>query len=205
MSDVASTERGGGADAASGVLERAAAGILPPWAEVGEGRREHCARVAALLGRWAEGLELPEAERIRWRAAGWLHDALRDADPAALRELVPPEARDLPGPLLHGPAAAVRLRAEGIDDAELLDAIAYHTVGHPTFGALGRALYAADALEPGRTYDPVWTASLRARMPYSFDAVVIEVAASRLAHQLAQHRALRQESVDFWNSLVRGS
>lgn len=203
MSDVASIERGGEA-AREGLLERAADGELPRWAEVGEARREHCARVAALMGSWAEGLGLPENERTRWRAAGWLHDALRDADPVALRELVPPTARDLPDPLLHGPAAAARLRAEGIDDVELLDAIAYHTVGHPGFGRLGRALYVADFLEPGRTFDPVWTASLRARMPEAFDAVLIEVAAARLGHQLARHRVLRQESIDFWNTLVGG-
>jgi 2-amino-4-hydroxy-6-hydroxymethyldihydropteridine diphosphokinase len=150
-------------------------------------------------------LGLSDAERRRWQAAGWLHDALRDADVASLRALVPAEFRDLPGPLLHGPAAAARLRAEGVEDDELLDAITYHTVGHPRLGRLGRALYLADALEPGRTFDPAWTAALRARLPREFDAVLVEVVAQRLGHLIAQRRRLRPESIEFWNTLVPGN
>jgi 2-amino-4-hydroxy-6-hydroxymethyldihydropteridine diphosphokinase len=138
-------------------------------------------------------------------AAGWLHDALRDESIATLRELVPPEYRELPGPLLHGPAAAAKLRAEGVADAELLDAIAYHTVGHPSFGQLGRALYLADALEPGRTFAPAWTAALRARLPRAFDAVLLEVTAERLEHLVARRLPLRPETVAFWNTQLRSS
>lgn len=185
------------------LLERAAAGVLPEWAEASPVRREHCARVAALMGSWAEAMGLPQPEQLRWRAAGWLHDALRDAEPATLRELLPPKSVDLPGPLLHGPAAAVRLRADGVTDLELLYAIAYHTVGSSQFGLLGQALYLADTLEPGRNFDPAWTAALRARVPGEFDAVLREVVAERLGHQLELCRPLRPESVDFWNSLVR--
>jgi 2-amino-4-hydroxy-6-hydroxymethyldihydropteridine diphosphokinase len=159
--------------------------------------------VAALLGEWAAALELPESERRRWRAAGWLHDALRDGDVGSLRALVPPEFQDLPGPLLHGPAAAALLRGAGVADAELLDAVTYHTVGHPGLGRLGRALYLADFLEPGRTFDPGWAAALRARLPQAFDAVLLEVTAERLQHLLQVRRPLRPESIAFWHAQLR--
>lgn len=220
MSDAASTDRAAGAAATSrgahagsaaatpgpaALLERAAAGELPDWAVAGPARRTHSARVAGLLDEWAATLGFPDAECRRWRAAGWLHDALRDEAAATLRELVPPEFRDLPGPLLHGPAAAARLRREGVTDTELLDAITYHTVGYPGLGRLGRALYLADALEPGRTFDPTWTAALRARLPRAFDEVLLEVTAERLAHQIALRRPLRPETIAFWHEQLRSS
>ena len=185
------------------VLAAAAAGRLPRWAEAGPARRAHLARVAHLLGRWAEALRLPPAEVARWQAAGWLHDALRDADPEPLRDDVAPALQDLPGPLLHGPATAARLAREGVRDAELLDAIAYHTLGHPRLGRLGRALYLADYLEPGRPFDPAWRAALRARLPAALEPVLREVVAARLTHRIRAHGALRPETVDFWNALAR--
>ncbi len=160
------------------VLSAAARGQLPEWARASEKRRAHISRVAALLGEWAEALGLPEEERTRWLAAGWLHDVLREAPPEELRPLVPEAFLALPGKLLHGPAAAERLAGEA--DPELLDAIRYHTLGSSRFGRLGRALYLADFLEPGRRYEPEWTASLRARMPAEMDAVMREVVRARV-------------------------
>jgi len=183
-------------------IEFAAAGRLPTWAVAGEARRAHIARVAALMDRWAEELGLPDAERRRWKAAAWLHDALRDAPAEELRGQVPAELRDLPAPLLHGPAAAERLREEGVRDEALLHAIAYHTLGHPALDRLGRALYLADFLEPGRTFDPLGGAVLRARLPAAMDEVLVEVAAARIAFLLDRRRTLRPETVAFWNTLI---
>ena len=187
---------------AVGLIDRASRGELPDWAVQRPARRAHTARVAALMDRWAAALGLDDRERVRWRAAGWLHDALRDEDPETLRTLVRLEFRDLGGPLLHGPAAAERLRDEGVDDEGLLRAIAFHTIGHPEFDRLGRALYLADYLEPGRTFDPAGGAALRARMPEAMDEVLREVASARVAHLVRARRSIRPETLRFWNSLV---
>ena len=71
-------------------------------------------RDAGLLTEWAKALELAEDETARWRSVGYLHDVLRDEEPVALRDRVPPDLKSLPGPLLHGPAAAERLRVAGV-------------------------------------------------------------------------------------------
>ena len=160
------------------------------------------ARVAALLDRWAAALGLGEAERLRWRAVGYLHDVLRDEDADVLRERVSPAERELPGPLLHGPAAAERLRVDGIEDGEVLTAVAWHTVGDSRFRALGRALYAADFLEPGRSYLPEWREELRARMPQELDQVTQEVARARIGRGLERGGEILPRTVSFWNSLV---
>lgn len=184
------------------VVERAAHGELPAWAEAGPERRDHMTRVADLLGAWARALGQPEEERIRLAAVAYLHDALRNADPERLRPRVPPALAGLPGLLLHGPAAAERLRVDGVRDGELLEAVSYHTLGHPSFGALGRALYAADFLEPGRDLLNDWRAQLRARMPGEADAVVREVLGARITYLVGKGSTLRPETVAFWNALA---
>lgn len=195
MSAAGSTE-----DAALPPLVRdAARGLLPEWTEAKPKRREHMGRVAALMRQWALALALPPAEVDRWTAAGWLHDALRDADPETLRPQVPAEYRALPGKLLHGPAAAERLRGQA--DDELVEAVRCHTVGSRRFGTLGRALYLADFLEPGRTFAPEWTEELRRRMPAEMDAVLLEVVRSRVRHVGESGATVHPETEAFRASL----
>src|SRR5688572_4727032 len=109
---------------------------LPGWAVVSEKRRKHIARVVELLAQWARALQLPEDELSRWTAAGWLHDALRDADEPMLRALSGDGTRA--AELLHGPAAAVRAEQEGERRQDVLDAIRYHTVGFAGWNRTGR-------------------------------------------------------------------
>lgn len=58
--------------------------------------------------------------------------------------------------LLHGPVAAYLVNQElGIEDGEILEAITYHTTGHPKMSPLASILYVADMVEPGRIYPGV--------------------------------------------------
>lgn len=184
------------------LIEAAAEGTLPEWAEVSATRHAHMVRVSELLGTWADALALSEWDRCRWRAAGFLHDALREVPPELLRAKVPPNQSSLPGALLHGPAVAERLRVLSVFDGELLVALTYHTVGHPSLGTLGRALYAADFLDPGRTFLLEWRAGLRARMPEEFDAVARDIVAARVSHLVDRGLELLPDTVEFWNALV---
>jgi len=184
------------------LIRRAAEGRLPEWARAGKARRAHMQRVSDLLRGWALASGCPERDVVRWAALGYLHDVVREAPPEQLRGVVPPAFRDLPGSILHGPAGAVRLREEGVDDPEFLHAVAFHTLGHPDLGPAGRALYAADFLEPGRKLRPRWRAALRKRMPGELDQVLQEILGARLKHLLARKSGIRAETLLFWNSLV---
>ena len=185
------------------VLQGAADGRLPSWAEASSRRREHVTRVAELLDDWARTAGLDGQERTRWRAAGVLHDALRDADPGELRGRVPPMLRDLPPFVLHGPAAAAQLWGEGVRDAAVLNAVAWHTLGHPDLDGMGRAVYAADFLEPGRDLRNEWRATLRERFSTAADDVVREILGARIRHLLDGGRPVRRETVAFWNSMAQ--
>jgi predicted HD superfamily hydrolase involved in NAD metabolism len=182
-----------------GLLEAAAQGRLPDWSKVSERRYAHMQRVSLLLGSWADALDLPEHDRIRWRAAGYLHDALRETPPDEVRPRVPQPLQSVAGKLLHGPAAAARLREHGLKDEAFLRAVAYHTLGHPDLDQLGRALFIADYIEPGRRYEPQQLATLRARMPGAHAEVLVEVLRARIARLLREGRAMRPETVAFWN------
>lgn len=174
--------------------------LLPDWAEVSEKRRSHIERVTTLLDQWALQLGLPADEAEAWHDAGRLHDAMRDAPEARLREL----AGDLPQyalEMLHGPAAAERLRREGETRLELLDAIRLHTVGSGDWGALGRALYMADYLEPGRRFARGDRAYLAAQVPRDFDGTFRQVVRARLEWSLREGLRLYPEAVALWNGV----
>ena len=161
---------------------------LPPWAVVTPERRAHIERVVALLDSWAAARRAPNAERARWLTAGWLHDALRDA-PAA-------------NELAHGSMAAERAAREGETDRGVLDAVRYHSLGHAGWDDVGKMLYLADYLEPGRTFERELRASLAAQVPQDRDGVLQQVAAHRIARVIDGRWPLVRDTVDFWNSLV---
>ena len=173
---------------------------LPAWALVSDKRRAHITRVTAILDTWAAQLELKKKEAAAWHDAGRFHDALRDAPEAMLREL----AGDIPGyevDMLHGPAAAAKLVAEGERRTELLEAIRHHTVGSCAWGQLGRALYMADYLEPGRKFSRADRAYLAEQVPHAFDETFRQVVRARLEWSLREGMRLYPETVQLWNAV----
>lgn len=178
-----------------------AGGRLPDWAVMSPARTRHVGRVGALMGEWADALGRAAVTRIRWRAAGLLHDALKDADPDVLRPLV--DGWDAwPGALLHGPACANRLRTAGVDDEPLLRAISFHTTGHKDFETLGQALYMADFLEPGRRASARERARLRHRMPDDWHAVLIGVATAKIGTVIDRRIPVPRVTAGFWEAIT---
>ena len=173
--------------------------LLPAWSRVSDKRLAHIGRVTNLLLEWADALKLGDDERAGWRDAGLLHDALRDGEESDLRALAA-----LPGAItemLHGPAAAAILRREGEQRPDVLQAIAYHTVGHASFDRTGRALYMADFLEPGRSFSISDRAYLRKHVPTDFDATFRQVVRMRIEWTVREGKALFPETVEMWNGV----
>jgi len=173
--------------------------LLPRWAQVGPKRLAHIRRVAALLDSWGAAMSLSEAEHTRWVRAGWLHDAIKDAPTGELKSLAPD--CDWGDELLHGPAVANKLLAEGERDAELVEAVRWHSVGSAGWGMTGKALYAADFLEPGRKFDPEGRAALAARFPREPQEVFREVVMRRVEWTERSGWPLLEPTRALWNSL----
>lgn len=62
--------------------------------------------------------------------------------------------QDIEVPLYHQFSGAIIAKEKfGINDEEILDAIKYHATGKANMSVLGRIIYAADKIEPGRDFD----------------------------------------------------
>jgi protein-S-isoprenylcysteine O-methyltransferase Ste14/HD superfamily phosphohydrolase YqeK len=160
---------------------------LPGWAEVGRRRREHIERVVALLEEWAVAMDVPDRERDRWLKAAWLHDALRDAH--------------LDDGTAHGPAAADRAARDGESDRGVLDAVRYHSSGYAGWDDVGKMLYLADYLEPGRKRNGKERATLAARVPRQRDRVLRKIVAYEIRWRVRAGRPVDPLTVAFWNAL----
>lgn len=174
----------------------------PSWAVMSPKRLAHVRRVAVLVTQWADRMRAPASELRRWLRAVWLHDALRDAPDDLLMRLAP----DGPGPpsLRHGPASAVKAAEDGEDDPGVLDAVRYHSLGYHGWDMVGRVLYCADYLEPGRVHDRDERDELARRFPEEPDAVLRAVASRRIGHHLRRGLPILEPTWRFWNNLAGG-
>lgn len=91
--------------------------------------------------------------------AGIIHDIAKEVPKSrALADLIeygytPDETEKQNPELLHGKLAAYIAREKfGINDEEVLSAVAYHTTGRQEMSLLEKIIYVADFTEPGRTY-----------------------------------------------------
>src|SRR5438046_5380320 len=131
-------------------------------------------------------------------------DGIRDWSVTGVQTCALRILRDAPAAdeLAHGPLAAERARHDGETDQGLLDAVRYHSLGFAQWDDVGKMLYLADYLEPGRTFDQELRRSLAARVPAERDAILKQVAARRILRVIDGRWPLLRETVDFWNALV---
>jgi predicted HD superfamily hydrolase involved in NAD metabolism len=93
--------------------------------------------------------------------AGLMHDLAKYFKPQILLEMARREGLtldpvdELTPHLLHADVGAIVAREQfGIQDPEILAAIADHTLGRPGMGGLSCVVFLADSLEPGRGNTP---------------------------------------------------
>lgn len=172
---------------------------LPVWAQTGDKRISHIQRVTLLLRAWGAAMRITPDEANAWIDVGTWHDALRDAPESELRAIT--GDRTSPLGLLHGPAVAIKLEADGERRSGVLDAIRYHTVGWAKWDRTGRALYMADYLEPGRKFLAEDRGFLASQVPHNFDGVFRQVVRFRLEWSVREGNHIFPETVALWNSL----
>lgn len=117
-------------------------------------------RVRHVLNVEAMAVDLAETHNLnveKAAQAGLMHDLAKYFKPQKLLEIAAREQLlldpvDESNPhLLHADVSAVVAREEfGIQDPEILAAIANHTLGQPGMGPLSCVVFLADTLEPGR-------------------------------------------------------
>ncbi len=123
-------------------------------AAVSESRYKHSVRVAETCAKLCRRFGLDESLGY---FVGIAHDICKSMDGDILLKIASRDGceidaleRERPS-LLHGRAAAVKLREEwGVSDESVLEAVANHTFGKVGMCDLAKALYVADKIEPGR-------------------------------------------------------
>ena len=166
--------------------ERAAE--LPSWLGA------HTGRVVAEGRRLAQ---LHEVDPSRVQAAAWGHDLYRHLDDGALLRAahdlaITPDAAEQAAPiLLHGPVAAARAeRAWGIGDAEVLEAIRFHTTGHPDMSPVALTLFLADKLEPAKVAADPGLAGIRVLAEHDPAGALLAFLDRRITHYVSNGRVL---------------
>jgi len=170
-----------------------------------QARYRHCLSVA----RSAEKLARRHgASALKARIAGVLHDVARawtDADLlayAAAHGIPVSDTERLYPVLLHAEIGADVARREfGVDDAEILGAIARHTVAVSGMTRLEKVVYEADTFEPGR--DHPGRARLEAIALQSLDEGLLACVASSIDYLKGRRIPPAPETIALYDELVK--
>ena len=127
-------------------------------------------------------------------------EMLRQADGFALPSL---EMERRSPVLLHGPVGAELLRHEdGLDDPEILDAVRWHSTGHPNLSPLGLLVFLSDKLDPNKLKSYPYQAELRAIANESLHRAALEFLCRESALRLQRRRPVHPSSVAAINALL---
>jgi predicted HD superfamily hydrolase involved in NAD metabolism len=171
-------------------------------------------RLAHVMG--VEGLSVSLA--LQWgldprraMVAALLHDYCKEEPREKQLDLTkssrdfPPGEEDLQLPAMwHGMAAASLARSRfGIDDPEILEAVAWHTTGNPRLGPLGLTLYVSDFLEPTRHFDGV-ERYRQEILPMGLHEAALRVANLKLANVRNRNRQTHTRTIRMKEWLENG-
>lgn len=156
-----------------------------------------CSCASELAG--IHGLNRRQAE-----LAGLLHDYARDLPPDELlrigraKELITHEVERHCPLLLHGPVGAVLIEEElGIQEPQVLEAVALHTLAGPAMGEIAQVVYIADLTAAGRDFP--FVDYLRKLSETSLDQALLECIASTIRHCLEKSQLIHPQSIEAWN------
>lgn len=164
----------------------------------------HCQCVAESAAHLAEKYGV-DAEKAR--LAGILHDIMKDTDPEEqlkiMREygIMLTEAQRRNTKLWHALSAAAYVEhVLGLQDQEILDAIACHTGGKSGMTVFDKVLFVADYISADRDYPGV--EELRVLAESSLEEVVIGGIAFTIPERIKQRLTLEPSSIDAYNEAL---
>ena len=135
-------------------------------------------------------------------ASATLHDCAKYLNPADYKGFTVPAG--VPRPVIHAFLGAfIAENVLGITDAEVLDAIRYHTSGKAAMSTLGKLIFTADMIEEGRSYDGV--EKLRELYDKDFSRCFTECLKEEVAHLLNKKEPIFIETLNAYQYYVKNS
>lgn len=169
-------------------------------------RWEHCLRTADYAVFLAKKYSV-KSEILR--IASLTHDLAREWDSARIIEAALKDQKTLSSfnsehsVLLHGFAAAWILQDEySVTDQSLLNAVRYHTTGHPLLDKAGLVLFSADYMEPGRSHLDDRTRHSLIELP--LEGMVLSILDAMEVHLNAMNKLLSPDSRELYEKLMKG-
>jgi predicted HD superfamily hydrolase involved in NAD metabolism len=168
-----------------------------------EKRMEHVLRVEEtalqLAGKYNADLE-------KVSLAALIHDIAKQQDDSEMRDIIISENLDLDllqygDAIWHGPVGAVLARRQfGIEDEEILDGIAHHTIAAPEMTLVEQIIFVADYIEPGREFDGVKKA--RELAEESLEAVVKYQIRETIRNLILEEERIYPKAIDSYNAWI---
>ena len=163
-----------------------------------EKRLVHTAEVAVCALKKASSLGLAKDKVL---TAALLHDCAKYLNKEDFPDFKLPAG--VPAPVEHAFLGAyVAEKKAGITDAEILDAIRYHTSGKPEMSTLGKLIFVADMVEKGRTYDGV--ERLRKLFEGDFEVCFKECLKEEVLHLINKKSYIYSETLDAYDYYING-
>ncbi|PTW01303.1 putative HD superfamily hydrolase involved in NAD metabolism [Halanaerobium saccharolyticum] len=172
---------------------------------LGDERYQHTKLVLKSALKLADqlGLDLKKVE-----TAALLHDIAKSKSSVELKEILknskwePDQLEAEILPVLHAPAGAV-LAEEifGVNDPEILEAIRFHTLGHPEMGKIAQVIYAADFISEDRDF--VGLDEIRSKIEMNFYLGLYLITTHIMKYQLERNNFIHPYSNDFRNKLLK--
>lgn len=184
-------------------------------------RFTHIIGVAETAKKLAQQFSGDPATVYKAELAGWLHDCCKETKNQELVEqakiygmqLHPVEEAN--GHLLHGPVAAEYVkRTFALNDQDILNAIAEHTLGAINMSFLSKIVFLADAIEPGRPAeyaDPIrepLKSNAGKNSTFVLDKAVLIACESSLKHLEATSKPIHPKTIevrDYYLNICEGS
>ncbi len=168
-------------------------------------RYQHTLRVVET----ATNLTVDKDQVQKVRIAALCHDLCKGNSNSKLQELVKKSNWPLKSfewskeSLLHGPASAYLTEKKfDIKDRQILEAIRYHTIGHPELDLIAKIVFLADKLEPGRDYPK--RAEIYNLASKNIDKAILKLTNHNLKYLMDRNIEIHPNLILFRNSILGG-
>ncbi len=152
-------------------------------------------------------LELAErygVEKEKVSIAALAHDYAKERPDEEMRDLIISENLDLDmlqfgTNIWHGPIGAVLMRNEfGLEEEDIFEAIAYHTIGSPEMKEVAQIIYVADFIEPKRAFKGVDLA--RELADKDLRQTIAYISSHTLSHLLRRKNKIYPRAIETYNA-----
>lgn len=172
--------------------------------QLSEKRYEHSLRVAQVAVQLAH---IHKVDEKKAEIAGLLHDYCKEYPKEHLVKLAIESKflssrEDLLMPqILHGPVAAYVLKQDKIIESEdVLQAIRFHTTGHPDMDGLAKIIFIADYVEPGRktpNIDKLFQLATK-----DLDSCIVEIIDQTVYYLMDGHKIIHEDMMRLRNKII---